>query len=98
MTPATRRKRAKGDWAKLRDNGLLVNWMAEKDMTQARLARYAECSRQFINQMVHGEKDTCTPFIATRIEEGLGVVPGTLFERMKSSDTGQASSNAGRAA
>lgn len=98
MTPAARRKRAKGDWAKLRDSNLLVNWMSEKDMTQARLARYAECSRQFIHQMVRGEKDTCTPFIAERIEEGLGVVPGTLFERMKSDGAGQASSNAGRAA
>lgn len=98
MTPATRRKRARGDWAKLRDSGLLANWMTEKDMTQARLARYAECSRQFINQLVHGEKDTCTPFIATRIEEGLGVVPGTLFERMKSCDTGQSSGASRRAA
>lgn len=98
MTPATRRKRAKGDWAKLRDSGLLVNWMTEKDMTQARLARYAECSRQFIHQLTRGEKDTCTPFIASRIEEGLGVVPGTLFERMKSNDAGQASGASGRAA
>lgn len=35
---------------------------------------------------------------AGRIEEGLGVVPGTLFERMKSNDAGQPSGTNGRAA
>lgn len=53
-------------------------------MSQARLGRYAEVSRQFINQLVSGDCATCTPMVADRIEEGLGVVPSTLFERCKS--------------
>ena len=87
MSPQTRRRRAKGEWAQLRDRALLESWMNEKDMSQARLARYAECTRQFINQLLKGDRNSCTPFIAQRIEEGLGVVPGTLFERkMSTSD------------
>lgn len=84
MSPQTRRRRAKGEWAQLRDRALLESWMNEKDMSQARLARYAECTRQFINQLLKGDRNSCTPFIAQRIEEGLGVVPGTLFERKMS--------------
>lgn len=89
MTPQTRRKRAKGEWSKLRDPQLLVKWMDEKDMSQARLGRYAECQRQFIYQLVHGIRTTCTPAVAERIEEGLGVVPGTLFVHKMSNSTGQ---------
>lgn len=98
MSPQTRRKRAKGDYSQLRDAQLLVNWMAEKDMTQARLGRYAECSRQFINQLVVGSRNTCTPIVASRIEEGLGVVPGTLFDHKQSSSAGQKAAIKGRAA
>ena len=67
-------------------------------MTQARLARYAEVSRQFINQLVRGDKATCTPFVAQRIEEGLGVVAGTLFDHKMSSTTKQTASTSGRVA
>lgn len=98
MTPQARRKRARGDWSRLRDAQLLVRWMGEKDMTQARLARYAECSRQFINQLVKEGRNTCTPFIAHRIEEALGLVEGTLFDHRMSSDSGQKSGQSGRAA
>lgn len=98
MSPQTRRKKAKGDWAQLRDPDLLERWMKEKDMSQARLARYAECSRQFINQLVKGERNSCTPFIAERIEEGLAVVEGTIFDHKKSSQTVQKQSVTRRAA
>lgn len=98
MSPIARRKKARGDWARLKDSALLVKWMEEKDMSQARLARYSECSRQFINQLVKGERNSCTPFIAERIEEGLGVVEGTLFEHRMSSQAVLESSKTGRAA
>ncbi len=98
MSPEARRKRAKGEWSRLRDPQLLMNWMQEKDMSQARLGRYAECSRQFIYQLVRGDRNTCTPQIAERIEEGLGVVPGTLFEHFKSPNTRQSATDKGRAA
>lgn len=90
MSPATRRKKARGDYSLLKDPQNLMDWMKEKDMSQARLGRYAECSRQFINQLVKGDRNTCTPTVAERIEEGLGVVPGTLFMHKLSSQQGRA--------
>jgi transcriptional regulator with XRE-family HTH domain len=64
---------------KLKDRGLLVDYMKAGDFTQARLGRFAGCSRQFINQLVSGERNTCTPEVGKRIEEALRVLPGTLF-------------------
>lgn len=98
MSPQARRKRARGDWSRLRDPQLLVSWMNEKDMSQARLGRYAECSRQFINQLIKGERGTRTPQVAERIEEGLSVVPGTLFEHFKSPSERQKACSVGRPA
>lgn len=74
-----RRRKARGRWMQLRDPDLLVRYMEDRDMSQARLGRYAECSRQFINKLTSGEKNTCTPAVANRIEEALGVLKGTLF-------------------
>lgn len=84
ITPRPRRKRRKGIWMRLRDAELLAKWMEEKDFSQARLARYADCKRQFIWQLLHGQRRTCTRPIARRIEEALGVVEGTLFLEEKS--------------
>ncbi|UFU03474.1 helix-turn-helix transcriptional regulator [Ruania suaedae] len=64
---------------KLRDAGLLAKYMEANDFTQARLGRYAGCSRQFIHMLVNGEKSTCTRPVGERIEEALRVLPGTLF-------------------
>lgn len=74
-----RRRRSKGRWMKLRDAALLATYMKARDFSGARLGRYAGCSRQFINQLLHGEKTTCTKEIGDRIEEALSVLPGTLF-------------------
>lgn len=83
-THRPRRKRAKGTWMRQRDPELTLQWMEKKDFSQARLARYADCSRQFIHLLVTGKRRTCTPPIARRIEEALGVVSGTLFVDEKS--------------
>lgn len=80
---------------KLRDKKLLRNYLEHRDMTQARLARYAEVSRQFISQLLSEDtwgKNTCTPMVAERIEEALGLIPGTLFEP-KESPTGRQATN-----
>lgn len=63
----------------LRDLELLLSYMEERDMSQARLGRHAECSRQFIHKLCSGQARTCTPPVAARIEEALGVLPKTLF-------------------
>lgn len=64
---------------KLRDPVLLVRYMEAQDFSQARLARYAGVSRQFVNQLVHGERRTCTTQVGSLIEEAMRVLPGTLF-------------------
>lgn len=83
---------------RLRDADLLIKWMDEKDFSQARLSRYAECSRQFIHLLTIGERRTCTEPIAKRIEEALCVVPGTLFVAEKSPTTQQSVTRKGTAA
>ena len=83
---------------KLRDRELLRRYMEDRDMSQARLGRYADCSRQFIHMLVAGDKGTCTPMVAKRIEEALGVLEGTLFEPKESTHAVRQSTSAGRAA
>lgn len=63
----------------VRDPELLVRYMENQDFSQARLARYCGCSRQFIHLLVTGERRTCTKQIGDLIEEALRVLPGTLF-------------------
>jgi len=69
---------------KLTRPDLLAEYMRDRDFTQARLARYAGCSRQFIHMLLTEDRTTCTPAIAERIEEALNLLPGTLFVDQKS--------------
>ena len=64
---------------RLRDPQLLQEHMRGADYTQARLARAAGTSRQFVHMLIRGDR-TCTPLVGARIEAALGVQPGTLFE------------------
>lgn len=86
MKPSTRRRTSKGRWMRLRNPQLLADYMKANDFTQARLARYAGCSRQFIHLLLKGERTTCTVEIGRRIEEAVRVLPGTLFDRTVSPD------------
>lgn len=79
MNAATRRRRSKGKCMRVRDPELLTRYMENQDFSQARLARYVGCSRQFIHLLVTGERRTCTKQIGELIEEALRVLPGTLF-------------------
>lgn len=83
---------------KLRDRKLLVDYMNAGDFSQARLGRYAGVSRQFINQLCTGQRNTCTPAVADRIEEGLRVLKGTLFVPNKSHVVGRSSKHKATAA
>lgn len=82
---------------RLHNRQLLAAYMADRDFTQARMGRYAGCSRQFIHMLITGERTTCTVEIGRRIEEGLGVLPGTLFTATVSPDAKQ-TVKAGKAA
>ncbi|GAA1714790.1 hypothetical protein [Brachybacterium phenoliresistens] len=69
---------------KIRDRDLLIQYMEDRDFSQARLGRYAGVSRQFIHKLTSGETRTCSQRVGTLIEEGLAVLPGTLFVPEKS--------------
>jgi hypothetical protein len=64
---------------RLRSPETLARHMAEADCSQARLARGAKCSRQFVHQLVKGHAGGCSVETARSIEGLLGVAPGTLF-------------------
>lgn len=64
---------------KLKDPELLARYMEANKFSQARLGRYAGCSRQFIWQLLNGDKTTCSKPVGDRIEEALRVLPETLF-------------------
>lgn len=68
---------------------LMRKYMEAHDFTQARMGRYAGCSRQFIWQLLNNEVTTCTPEIGRRIEEALSLLPGTLFVPSVSSADGR---------
>lgn len=73
---------------RLRSSELLAGYMEAGDFSQARLARFAGCSRQFIHMLVTDERSTCTPEVAKRIEEAMRVLPGTLFDPRESPTAG----------
>lgn len=80
MNAQTRRRRSKGRWMRLKDPKLMGDYMKVRDFSQARLGRYAGCSRQFVWQLLNDPaKRTCTREVGARIEEALGLLPGTLF-------------------
>lgn len=97
-TKAARLRQAKGRWMRLTSAALLQGYMDRHDFSGARLGRYANCSRQFINQLLNGTSTTCTPALAELIEEAFGVVPGTLFVEPESRPTGHSIASARKSA
>lgn len=83
---------------RVKDRDLLTRYMKERDMSGARLGRFAGVSRQFIYKLMDGDKTSCTPTVAKRIEEALQVLEGTLFERNESPQTQHRTTKTGRAA
>lgn len=67
----------------------LTRYMRAADCSQARLARHAGCSRQFVHQLVKGQVPGCSDEVAAKIEDFLGVLPGTLFMPSRSRATGR---------
>lgn len=53
---------------------------APTKITQGELARSVEVHRSFISQLITGERRSCTPLIAERIADRLGVKLTDLFE------------------
>lgn len=65
---------------KLTDPALLRGYMEKREITGARLGRKADVTRQFVYQLVGGTRSRTSEERAVRIEEALGLLPGTLFK------------------
>ncbi|TDP97680.1 helix-turn-helix transcriptional regulator [Labedaea rhizosphaerae] len=64
---------------KLKNSNEFRDAIRAADRSQAQVARAAEVSRQFVQQLCAGTKTTCTPHVAARIEVFLQVPKGDLF-------------------
>lgn len=91
MARPTRRRRRypKGTWMKLRSKEILIAFMEDKDFSTQRLATYADCSKSMIGHLRSGHKKSCTPELADRISEALGVPRVALFDEQASAGSGQ---------
>ncbi|KXP08064.1 hypothetical protein AXK57_16405 [Tsukamurella pulmonis] len=72
--------------ARLRSTATLTALMEQERTTQTHLAAMSGCSKQFVNKLVNGAKDTCTPELATRIAQTLGVPTRILFDHSMSTN------------
>ena len=89
MAQTTRRRRyAKGTWMKLRSKDILVAIMEDKNFSTQRLATYADCSKSMVGHLRSGHKSSCTPGLAERIAEALGVPVMVLFDARTTADSG----------
>ena len=86
MTTHKRRRAAKGKWMDLIDPAILRAYIERRRLTQSKLGEYAGCSRQFIYQLLSGERVSCTPKLAEAIEDVLDVPRGAIFTPKKSNE------------
>lgn len=90
MATHKRRLLAKGKWMNLSDPAILRAFiLAKPNMNQSKLAEYVGCSRQFISQLLSGDRDSCTPKLAIAVEDVLGAPRGTIFSPKKSNEFSQ---------
>lgn len=86
---ATRyRRRPKGTWMRLHSAHLLravVGPEPEKKMSARQLARYVGVHPSFIDHLVAERRRSCSPQVADRIAEALGVPTEFLFQEQVSS-------------
>lgn len=71
----------KGTWMKLKDRDVLRAFVGPaKKMSGRRLAKYAEVHPSFIDHLLSGRRQSCTPRTAQLIAEALDVPLGVLFD------------------
>lgn len=72
---------------RLRSADTLRALMEQDQFSLGRLARYAGCSKGFVSHLLAGRRSSCTPELAERISEALGIPLAVLFEaRVSTSD------------
>lgn len=87
----TRRRYPKGTWMRLHSKERLRAFVGpepDKKISQRRLSRYVGVHESFINHLTSGRRSSCTPMVAQRIAEAVGVPLEILFvPEMTSSDS-----------
>lgn len=78
-----------GTWMRLRSGGALREQMDRQGKSLADVARYAGVSRGFISHLTAGREKTCSPKVAQRIADLLGVSLELLFEVQVPSGSGR---------
>ena len=71
--------------------GNLQAHMDHRQVSQADLAKFVGCSRQFINKLLKGDAKGCTPELARDIEKVLNVPAGAIFSPKQSTEIVQKS-------
>lgn len=68
-------------WLKLKDRNVLRSYMDYKGFRSVReLAQRAGVSRATIGHLHSGQRTTCSPETARKVEEALQAPPGLLFD------------------
>lgn len=76
------RRWPKGTWMRLQSTERLRAFVGPEDgkkLSQRQLARYAGVHTSFINHLTSGRRSSCTPKVANRIAEAVGVPLEILF-------------------
>lgn len=90
-----RRRWRKGTWMRLNSKDLLralVGPEPDKKMSGRTLARYIDRHPSFIDHLLSGRRNSCTPQTAERIAEALGVPLTLLFTPFVPSSAGGSTS------
>jgi transcriptional regulator with XRE-family HTH domain len=83
----SRRRWPKGTWMRLNSPLMLAGLLEHHCISMSRLARYSGCSKSFISHLTSGRRTSCTPRLAERIAEALGVPLEVLFTPRESVTT-----------
>lgn len=78
----TYRRYPKGTWMRLHSAERLRAFVGpepDKKVSQRKLARYVGVHESFINHLTSGRRRSCTPLVAERIAEVVGVPVDILF-------------------
>lgn len=96
---STHRKRwPRGTWMRLKDGKILRGMMDHQRLSNADVAAHARCGRTFISALVNGRRTSCTPAVAVRIAERLGVPVEVLFDPKESAPSGSRNKQRGTVA
>lgn len=85
----SQRRWPKGAWMQLISSETLRALIKQRGLSYTTLGRWAGCDRSMISHLCAGRSKSCTPALAERIAEALGVPLELLFLPHESSEAGR---------